>query len=287
MKTRITLLLLLIACSVWGQNPFKKRQFLPNTVKEISGLCLINKDSILAINDSGDQPIIYYLNAAGQVYNQVLLSQIQNKDWEALATDGSSIFIADFGNNCNCRTDLKIYQIHSSGQIDSFRIVLPDQKVIKPSRPWMNYDIESLAYSHGSLHFFSKNKMRAGNYYSKHYQLELEKPQTIELRDSFQFPDLVVTGAAFNPTGDECLVISYDFKLLLGFFPRSKTRLYHFYDFDDGAVFSGKSKAYRIGFLPIITQFESVDWIDDQHALIASERTGFIPARMKKIKLKR
>lgn len=287
MKTRITLLLFLTSSILLGQNTFKKRQFLPNSVKEISGLCLINKDSILAINDSGDQPILYYLNAAGQVYNQVLLNQIQNKDWEALATDGSSIFIADFGNNCNCRTDLKIYQIHAAGHIDSFMIALPDQKVIRPGRPWMNYDLESLAYNNGTLHFFSKNKMQAGNYYSKHYQMDLEKPQFVELRDSFEFPKLVVTGAAFNPSGDECLVISYNFKLLLGFFPRSKTRLYHFYDFEDGAIFSGKSKAYRIGFLPIITQFESVDWIDDQHALIASERTGFIPARMKKIKLKR
>ena len=63
MKTPITLLLLLIACAVSGQKPFKKRQFLPNTVNEISGLCFLNKDSILAINDSGDQPILYYLNS--------------------------------------------------------------------------------------------------------------------------------------------------------------------------------------------------------------------------------
>ena len=99
-------------------------------------------------------------------------------------------------------------------------------------------------------------------------------------------PNLVITGAAFNNDGSECLLIAYDFKKLLGFIPYSTTRLLHFSNYDNGNVYSGDLKPYRIGPFFILGQYESVEWIDEKTALIASERTLFIGPRMKKIKLK-
>jgi hypothetical protein len=287
MRYALIIIFLFFSIDTFAQQDFKRRTKLSNAVQEVSGLVIHNKDSISMINDSGDQAIIYTLNSKGKLLSQQKISGIKNRDWEALASNGEDLFVGDFGNNCNCRKDLKIYQISKNGTIDSISFVLPDQNSFSPTKNWMNYDLESLAYSNNTLHLFSKNKVQKGNYYSKHYTINLEaKKSVIELRDSLLIPNLVITGAAFNNDGSECLLIAYDFKKLLGFIPYSTTRLLHFSNYDHGNVYSGDLKPYRIGPFFILGQYESVEWIDEKTALIASERTLFIGPRMKKIKLK-
>lgn len=284
----LILISLLFTIDLVAQKEFKRRTALPNAVNEVSGLVVVNKDSILMINDSGDKAQLYTLNSKGQLLNKKLINGIENKDWEALASDKEDLFIADFGNNCNCRQDLVIYRLHKNEVIDSIFFDLPDQKNFNPQKPWMNYDLEALAYSNNTLHLFSKNKVQKGNYYSKHYTLDLlqDEPKAV-LQDSTLLPKLVVTGASFSPDGSECLIVAYNYKMLFGFIPYSTTRLFRFSNYEAGAVYSGTRTPYRIGPLFFLGQYESVDWIDAETALIASERTAFIGPRMKKIKLKR
>ena len=286
---RLLTIFILLSSSVnlLAQVDFKRRTKLPNKVNEVSGLSIHNKDSIIMINDSGDTPTLYTLNSKGDLLHSQTISSIRNKDWEALASDGKDLFVADFGNNCNCRKDLIIYRLRDNVLIDSIPFELPDQKNFKPNKQWMNFDLEALAYTDETLHLFSKNKVQKGNYYSKHYTIDLtDSNRNIVLQDSIIIPDLVVTGAAFNQAGTECLIIAYNFKRVLGFIPFSTTRLFHVRNIESGKVYQGDFKPYRIGPFFLIGQYESVDWIDEKHALIASERTAFIGPRMKKIKLK-
>lgn len=67
--------------------------------------------------DSGTKNRIYAINEDGEVLPDIEnlgfeLKGIQNKDWEdiAIGEDGT-IFVADLGNNCNCREDLSIIEI--------------------------------------------------------------------------------------------------------------------------------------------------------------------------------
>ena len=267
---------------------FKYRKVIDNTVNEVSGMVIYHPDSIALINDSGDQAILYTINAKGKLLHANLIQGIQNKDWEALATDGQTLFIADFGNNCNCRKDLKIYRLHPDQGIDSIEFSLEDQQLFPPQKSEMRYDLEALAYSNGQLHIFSKNKIGHGDYISNHYTLNNQAGKQVAKKvNSLLIPDLVVTGAAFNSTGTELLMMAYNYKRLLGIFPYSTSRLIHFSEIKNQNVFEAKMQDYRIGPLFLLGQYESVDWIDEQNALIASERTLFIRPRMKKIRLKK
>lgn len=286
---RISLLSFLLISSVtlFAQVDFKRRATISNEVNEVSGLVIHAQDSITMINDSGDTPTLYTLNNKGKLLSKKQIPGIRNRDWEALASDGEDLFIADFGNNCNCRKDLMIYRLRNNILIDSIAFTLPDQTSFNPSKKWMNYDLEALAYTDQKLHLFSKNKVQKGNYYSKHYTIDLNKAnREAVLQDSIVIPNLVVTGASFNSDGTECLLIAYNFKRILGIIPYSTTRLFHISNIKSGKVYQGDFKPYRIGPFFLIGQYESVDWIDEKTALIASERTAFIGPRMKKIKLR-
>lgn len=287
MRSFTIFIFLIYSINLVSQVDFKRRTRLPNKVNEVSGLTILSKDSIIMINDSGDTPTLYTLNNKGELLHSKTIPTIRNKDWEALASNEKDLFVADFGNNCNCRKDLIIYQLRDNILIDSIHFEFPDQKNFKPNKQWMNFDLEALAYTNESLHVFSKNKVQKGNYYSKHYTIDLSDPnKDIVFQDSVLIPNLVVTGAAFNQAGTECLLIAYNFKKVLGFIPFSTTRLFHVSNIQSGKVYQGDFKPYRIGPFFLLGQYESVDWIDDKHALIASERTAFIGPRMKKIKLK-
>ncbi len=63
-------------------------------------------------NDSGGEPKLYEVDTlTGNVTREVLIQNATNKDWEDICHDETYIYIGDFGNNNNYRTDLKIYRI--------------------------------------------------------------------------------------------------------------------------------------------------------------------------------
>ena len=82
---------------------------LPKEVSETSGLFFHNV-RLWTHNDSGGKPILFALDTTDfQVVQKVTLSNVKNKDWEDVCTDGETVFIGDFGNNKGNRKDLRIY----------------------------------------------------------------------------------------------------------------------------------------------------------------------------------
>jgi hypothetical protein len=81
---------------------------LPKKMKEVSGIQKTEQDGLIwAINDSGNKNHIYGLNKKGIIKKDITIKDAKNIDWEELTKDDKeNLYIGDFGNNKNDRTDL-------------------------------------------------------------------------------------------------------------------------------------------------------------------------------------
>ena len=95
---------LLLSCGV-------QRFELPYELKEISGIEQISGDLFVSINDSGDEPYLYFLNSKGVIRHKMYVAGAENMDWEDITYDGKYLYVGDLGNNLNNRRDLALYKI--------------------------------------------------------------------------------------------------------------------------------------------------------------------------------
>lgn len=87
-------------------------------LKEVSGLVLSrkNRDVFWVHNDSGDTARLFALRPTGRVPAEVTLQGITATDWEDMAIGPGPVkgrdylYVADFGNNCECRGVLTIHR---------------------------------------------------------------------------------------------------------------------------------------------------------------------------------
>lgn len=137
---------------------------LPDHLKEISGLTFLNDTVLIAHNDSGNDPILYFLNLKGQQIHSVKVENATNKDWEDITIDGKgTIYIGDIGNNKNKRTDLCIYKVSDKDLLtketvkaEKISFTYPDQRSFPPDKTEWNYDAEGMAFSNDSIWIYTK-----------------------------------------------------------------------------------------------------------------------------------
>lgn len=276
-----------VACS---QESIPRKFPLPESLKEVSGFHYGGPDSLWWHNDSGDEPRLYRTDLKGKLLEELYLPQIRNRDWESLAHGGEGyLYIGDFGNNANTRRDLRIYRYHmASGAVDSILFRYSDQERFPPPAEAANFDMEAFFWHRDSLHLFSKNRLKYGNYYTKHYVLPATPGSHVaELRDSLYLKKRVVTGAAISPDGQVLALVAYWFKPFLGFIPLTGTSVFLLEDFPHGHFLEGKLQKIKVpkGLAP--TQYEAIDFIDPKTVLIASERTIFFRQKARRIRLPR
>lgn len=165
---RIFILFLLITQSSLAQ--FKKAGRVPEELKEISGLERWN-DYFLAINDSGNEPLIYVLKN-NVIHHTVRIKDARNVDWEdlAISTDGKFLYVADLGNNKQSRRNLIIYQIRTTELSDTvanitkvIKVRYPEQVSFPPIKKEMNYDCEAITCIGNDLFVFTKNNTKPYN----------------------------------------------------------------------------------------------------------------------------
>lgn len=187
-------------------------QKLPATLSEISGLTFLNDTILVAHNDSGNEPILYFLNLKGDVIHQVEITQAKNKDWEAIACDGKFVYIGDIGNNGNNRKDLVIYkvpthEILNKKSIDAEKIEISylDQATFPPADSLLNFDAEAMAFHNDSLHIFTKCRTKPfdGNSYqysvsTKPGKYVLEKQNWVYIGDDGFYKDAVTDATIYN-----------------------------------------------------------------------------------------
>ncbi|MEO1712729.1 MAG: hypothetical protein AAFU60_05280 [Bacteroidota bacterium] len=281
--------LLGISCSIalFAQTPPRKFK-LPNTLNEVSGLYIERADRWWWHNDSGNSADLFTTNERGENLERIPISGLKNQDWEDLTVDDQGIiYIGEFGNNCHCRNNLKIYRYDpQSGVVDSILYHYEDQTSFPPTASARNFNMEGFFWHRDSLHLFSKNKLQTGNYYTKHYVLSA-KPgeQVAQIRDSLFLKKRVVTGAAISEDGQKVALIAYNFRRLLGFIPISGASVFVFEQYPDGHYLRGQMERIPVPPFFLSTQYESIDFWDKQTVYIASERTVFVKPRARRIKL--
>lgn len=136
----------------------------PEVLKELSGLELLDDETLIGINDSGNEPYLHLMNKDGELIRSVFIEGAQNTDWEDLAKDEHYLYIGDIGNNLNDRKDLCIYKIplddlkKDSVQAEKIKISYSEQHAFPPAKDALEFDAEALFYAKGSLWIMSKSR---------------------------------------------------------------------------------------------------------------------------------
>lgn len=136
---------------------------LSDDMRETSGLIFID-GAFYTFNDSGGEAELYQMDTiSGKVSQTIKVEGAKNKDWEAVTTDDSYIYIGDIGNNSGKRKDLVIYKCPiqglKEGKLTSEKIMISyeDQKVFDNEPHNHEYDGEGLFMMNGKLYLISKN----------------------------------------------------------------------------------------------------------------------------------
>ena len=155
----VVFILFVSMLSIGNAQKLKTIQNLPEFLDEISGLTFLNDTILIAHNDGGNDPILYFLNLQGDVVHQVEILQTKNRDWEAITFDGESIYIGDIGNNNNKRKNLAIYKVSATDILNKesvnaevIQISYKEQTTFPPAADEMYFDSEGLAFYNDSLH---------------------------------------------------------------------------------------------------------------------------------------
>lgn len=206
-----------LACSQ-SLNKIKKLDYKLN---EISGLEVLNDSCLIAINDGGNEPILFVLNFKGDILHEVKIKNAKNQDWEDISIDDDgNIYIADIGNNRNDRKDLCIYKVKSdsilfkkevSCEVITFQY--EDQTSFPPSKDILNFDAEALAYFENELYIFTKCRTKPYSGVTNVYKLPCsmgnkiaKKYSSITLKDRKMKLD-GVTAADFHE--GKCYILTY------------------------------------------------------------------------------
>ena len=167
------------ACSQYQEERIK----LPDELKEISGLEKVNDSLLVAMNDGGNEPRIYFINLKGVILHSTLIENAVNTDWEDLTLDTKgNLYIADVGNNLNKRKNLKILKVNLAESLQkesvSAEIIdfhYEDQIAFPPESANLNYDCEGIYFSNDSLFLISKNRSKPWNGIATIYVLPSKK----------------------------------------------------------------------------------------------------------------
>lgn len=218
----ICLIFLWLSCAAPN---FTRVQRMPKLLRESSGILTYNGNTVWTHNDSGGKPALYEIDVqSGALLHVVTLADAQNIDWEDLTKDErGNIYIGDFGNNSQKRTDLCIYKIENPSFLPPKTSVTPEritfryanQTAFPPEKPQQNFDCEAFVFYRDSLYLFSKNHTKPYNGYTIMYRLPAEEGDyTAEVVDSFYTGKIRetswVTSAAISPNGKLLALLSSD-----------------------------------------------------------------------------
>lgn len=268
----IPFLIILLSCQ---HQKLPRRIALPIELKEVSGMTRLPNGDLWLLNDSRNPSDLFRFDPLAGKLLEVKHLPVNNFDWEDLAHDPTgNLYIGDFGNNFNRRTNLRIFRYHpATGALDSIQFRYPDQTAFPPARQedW-NFNCEAMVFFHDSLHLFSKNTFK-GNFYTKHYVLSA-KPggeYVAELRDSVRLKNRVVTGAAISKDGNTFALTGYIIGKRLGFIPFTRASAMYFTGFSGSQFLKGKQRWKRLPKFLISRQFESITQWDGDLWIAANE----------------
>ena len=273
---------------------------LDESLSETSGIVVWN-GKIWTHNDSGGEAEIYALDfETGKIVQTIRLEDAINYDWEDIALDNSSIYIADTGNNINgARTDLLIYKINledipTSGdaiipknKIEIIRFYYPEQGM-NPESPGRNntpFDCEAIVVLDDKIHLFTKDwTSRNSGYASSEYVIpNVPRPNDekypAQLLNRHENIGFLVTGAD-NRKNESLVLIGYQ----LDAFGAVLVRFYS--DFQENNISTGKNQLGIIGNALSLGQVEGICFGNNPSQIYISNELFsfndfFYPAKIK------
>ena len=250
----LSIFFLFISCH--NNFTFEKHD-LNNVLNETSGLELINS-KLVTHNDSGDKSRLFIGNMTDFKFEEVIIKNATNIDWEDICYDGEFLYIADTGNNFANRKNLKIYKTTSDFElIDSISISYASQKKYK--KKYKNkYDAEAIISFKSNLILFSKNR---ANLNCNIYKIPKNKKEiSLSPIDQIKFPSLI-TGADYNEDLELLCLVGYS----------SDQNLQYLYFVPKFDIPIDENQIFNI-ILPYNgTQFESVKIISNHQIILTSE----------------
>ena len=229
---------------------------LPGALEESSGIEVLGDGHYITLNDAGNSPHLYQLDASGKIVNENKL-HIPNVDWEDMTRDSKgNLYIADTGNNDNDRKELAIYKLNNKdlSSATAIRFTYEDQQEFPPSKKDRNFDSEAVFWQDGNIYIITKDRgqEKKANVYQVPDEPGKYKAKLIGSADI----NGLVTSAAISPDGK--LVVLLENETL------------HFYrNFKSPATFyEGKPETVN---LKGAGQTEAVAFEDDNTLIITSE----------------
>ena len=243
---------------------------VPDMAKECSGIAKLPSGNYAMVNDSGNEPEVFITDSTGTLVTSIFLDDVCNIDWEEVEYNDGHLYIGDFGNNKNGRTDLTIlkYAISDKDELSNLELIkfrYAEQKEFPESKKYRNYDTEAMVQLGDSIYVFTKNRTKPFTGYTYLYSMPAKAGNyTVSRLDSFKTGHgdksmFWVAGAALSSDKSKLVLLGYD-------------KMWVFTDFEGANFFGGKSKTYAFEEL---TQKESITFINNKTVLITDELNEF------------
>ncbi len=264
---------------------------LPQTLRETSGLALV-QGRLWTINDSGDDAVIYGLSAdAKAVDKRLYLAGADNVDWESMALDAHSLYIADCGNNRGNRARLGVYAVERDALSapDGSRVPYRystfsyGHRLEVTSSDSHNFDCEAVTAVEDELWLFSKNRAD-GN--SELYRLD---PKALH-QAVFPFASYpvkgLITAADYDPLSGRLALLGYSRERLFGhsflwLIPVTVNADGQNQRANKAPDWSG-ARQYR---LSVYAQWEAISWDGAGRLLLTAERSPLSDTMLGEIRL--
>lgn len=203
----------------------------PKQQSEISGMVYHPQSSLLyTLEDKGNPNEIYVFTEKGTLQHTIAIGNVENTDWEDLSFDNSgNLYIGNFGNNDNKRTDLSISKIENSDlsnknitTTQTTKFNYPEQSAFPPKKKDLLYDCEAFIATDSYFYLFTKNRSKGfdGSFFvykvpNKPGEFKAEK--IAELNSGNSYENAAITGAAYNSESKTIAITTHSKVLLIPF----------------------------------------------------------------------
>jgi hypothetical protein len=200
-----------------GCRILERASSLPAVLEESSGIAGSRRDAGIfwTHNDSGHEPELYAVDAAGTLLGTVAVKGARNRDWEDIAAgpcaSGNCLYIADIGDNDAGRNDVELYIVPEPAPASGNVEPLAKLSFSYPGGP---RDAEALfVLPSGEIYLLSKGRDHPVALYR--YPLPLKPGETVQLEQIRAFSDGAVplpnqiTAADASPDGNWVAIRTY------------------------------------------------------------------------------
>ncbi len=243
---------------------------LPEALKEVSAVEKVPHSNLFwMVNDSGNSNHLFGVNLKGEIERKIELSNVQNHDWEDLASDPEgNLFIADTGNNDQKRKKLAFYTIPNpatfSEDVVEAAIIgyyFPDQKAFPPKKKQYVYDVEATFYFEGFLYLVTKNRSSKFDGTASLYKIPAQPGKHAatlvgRFKTCEEIKHCQITAADISPDQQKIALLGHD-------------KVWVFSHFQSDDFLSGTLTTYP---LHHDSQKESLCFLDNETLVIADEK---------------